>query len=294
MARHRRKNRKIKMPSNEKKEPLENLKDKFRSFFGLKDPQEKTGSLPPKARFSIWYFLIVFLTISYLQQHFFSGKVETIPYSQFKQSIGEGKVNELIIGPENINGTLIGTPGQKFTTVRVNDPNLVKELDELKVGYSGRYESKFLSALLSWVIPIGIFFLIWRFAMKKMGPGMGVMSFSKSKAKIFAESDTKVSFADAAGIDEAKAIRVNSRNWGGEFPKGCFWSARRVPVKPFWPGLWPERPKCLFSASAGLSLWKCLSVWAQPAFAIFSLRPQAKPPASSLSMNWTRWGKPGE
>jgi cell division protease FtsH len=230
MARHRRKNRKIKMPSNEKKEPLENLKDKFRSFFGLKDPQEKTGSLPPKARFSIWYFLIVFLTISYLQQHFFSGKVETIPYSQFKQSIAEGKVNELIIGPENINGTLIGTPGQKFTTVRVNDPNLVKELDELKVGYSGRYESKFLSALLSWVIPIGIFFLIWRFAMKKMGPGMGVMSFSKSKAKIFAESDTKVSFADAAGIDEAKeelqeVIEFLSnpgkfQKLGGRIPKG--------------------------------------------------------------------------
>ena len=51
---------------------------------------------------------------------------------------------------------------------------------------------KFLSTLLSWIIPIGIFFLIWRFAMKKMGPGMGVMSFSKSKAKIFAEIDEEV------------------------------------------------------------------------------------------------------
>ena len=93
------------MPSDEKKEPMENLKDKFRSLFGLKDPQEKNKALPPKARFSIWYFLIVFLAISYLQQVFFSGKVETIPYSQFKQSIAEGKVNELIIGPENIIGT---------------------------------------------------------------------------------------------------------------------------------------------------------------------------------------------
>ena len=86
----------------------------------------------------------------------------------------------------------------------MDDPGLVKELDERKVSYSGRYENKFLSSLLSWVIPIGIFFLIWRFAMKKMGPGMGVMSFSKSKAKIFAESETKVTFADVAGIDEAK------------------------------------------------------------------------------------------
>ena len=58
-------------------------------------------------------------------------------------------------------------------TVRVDDPNLVKELDEHKVNYSGLYQSKFLSNMLSWIIPIGIFFLIWRFAMKKMGPGMG-------------------------------------------------------------------------------------------------------------------------
>ena len=134
------------MPSNEKKEPLENLKDKLRSLFGLKDPQKKKSALPPKAHFSIWYFLIVFLTISYLQQTYFSSKVETIPYSQFKQYIAQGNVDELIIGPENINGTLKGTPVQKFTTVRVNDPNLVKDLDERKVSYSGRYESKFLSS----------------------------------------------------------------------------------------------------------------------------------------------------
>ena len=86
----------------------------------------------------------------------------------------------------------------------MDDPDLVKELDEHKVDYSGHYESKFLSSILSWILPIGIMFLIWRFAMKKMGPGMGVMSFGKSKAKLFAENETKVTFADVAGIDEAK------------------------------------------------------------------------------------------
>ena len=84
------------------------------------------------------------LLFSYLQQYFFSSKVETIPYSQFKQYIAEGNVGKLIIGPENINGTLTGSPVQEFTTVRVNDPDLVKELDERKVSYSGRYENKFL------------------------------------------------------------------------------------------------------------------------------------------------------
>jgi cell division protease FtsH len=221
------------MPSDGKKDPLEDLKDKFRSFFGTQDPQKKKNALPPKAHFSIWYFLLAFLLFSYLQQSFFSGKVETIPYSQFKQYITEGTLSKVTIGPENITGTLKekdNKPAQAFTTIRVNDPDLVKDLDEHKVDYSGHYESKFLSTVLSWVVPIGIFFLIWRFAMKKMGSGMGVMSFAKSKAKIFAESETKVSFADVAGIDEAKEeleeVVEFLRNpgkfqkLGGRIPKG--------------------------------------------------------------------------
>jgi hypothetical protein len=80
------------MSSDEKNESLENLKDKLRSLFGLKAPQKKMNALPPKTRFSIWYFLIVFFTISYLQQYYFSSKVETIPYSQFKQHIAHPRL----------------------------------------------------------------------------------------------------------------------------------------------------------------------------------------------------------
>ncbi len=222
------------MPSNGKKEPIEDLKNKLRSFFGPRDPQKKKDALPPKTHFSIWYFLIAFLLFTYLQQYFLSRKkVETIPYGQFKQMLAEGNVSKLTIGPENITGTLTGKekkPGQEFTTIRVDDPSLVKELDEHKVDYSGRYESKFLSSILSWILPIGIMFLIWRFAMKKMGPGMGVMSFSKSKAKLFAENETRVTFADVAGIDEAKeelqeVVEFLSnpgkfQKLGGRIPKG--------------------------------------------------------------------------
>jgi len=95
------------MPNNGKKEPLENLKDKFRSLFSPQDPRKKKDALPPKAHFSIWYFLLAFLLFSYLQQYYFSKKVETISYSQFKQYIAEGNVSDLTIGPETINGTLI-------------------------------------------------------------------------------------------------------------------------------------------------------------------------------------------
>jgi cell division protease FtsH len=221
------------MPPKGKKEPIGDLKDKLRSFFGPRDPQKKKDALPPKTHFSIWYFLIAFLLFTYLQQFYFARKVETIPYGQFKQAVAEDNVIKLTIGPENITGTLREKDkkqSQEFTTIRVDDPNLVKELDEHKVYYSGRYESKFLSNILSWILPIGIMFLIWRFAMKKMGPGMGVMSFAKSKAKLFAESATRVTFADVAGIDEAKeelqeVVEFLSnpgkfQKLGGRIPKG--------------------------------------------------------------------------
>jgi cell division protease FtsH len=221
------------MPSNEKKELGENFKDKIRSLFNPQDPQKKKNALPPKAHFSIWYFLIAFLLFSYLQQHYLSQKVETIPYSQFKQEVAQGNVSKLTIGPENITGTLKGKEkksGQEFSTIRVDDPDLVKDLDEHKVSYSGHYDSKFLSSLLSWIIPIGLLILIWRFAMKKMGPGMGVMSFGKSKAKLFAQNETKVTFADVAGIDEAKEelqevvefLKTPDKfqKLGGKIPKG--------------------------------------------------------------------------
>jgi cell division protease FtsH len=221
------------MPPKEKKDPIENLKERFRSFLRPRDPQKKKDALPPRTHFSIWYFLIAFLLFTYLQQYYFSRKVETIPYGQFKQALVEGNVGNLTIGPENITGTLTGKekkPGQQFTTIRVDDPGLVKELDEHKIDYSGHYESKFLSSILSWILPIGIMLLIWRYAMKKMGPGMGVMSFGKSKAKLFAESETRVTFADVAGIDEAKEelqeVVEFLRNpgkfqkLGGRIPKG--------------------------------------------------------------------------
>ncbi len=218
------------MADNGNKKPMGNLTDKLRSLFSSSSHPKNKSGLPPKTRFSIWYFVIAMIIFSYLQQNYFSAKVETIPYSQFKTHIAEGIVDKLVIGPENIKGTLTGPSVQEFTTVRVNDPDLVKELDDRKVSYSGRYENRFLGSLLSWILPLAFFFLIWRFAMKKMGPGMGVMSFSKSKAKIFAETDTQVSFADVAGIDEAKeelqevveflSTPEKFQKLGGRIPKG--------------------------------------------------------------------------
>ena len=221
------------MASEEENKPDESMAEKLKSLFNPQDPQKKKSSLPPKTHFSIWYFLIVFLLITLIQTYYLAPQVETISYSKFKQLLADGQVNTVVIGPERITGKLKGKGEkgeQEFVTNRVEDPGLVKELDEHRVNYTGLYESKFLGNLLSWVLPLGVFFLIWRFAMKRMGPGYGVMSFSKSKAKLFAESETKVTFADVAGIDEAKEELQEVveflknpdkfRRLGGRIPKG--------------------------------------------------------------------------
>ncbi len=218
------------MASDNGKELIENLKDKFRSLFGMKDSRKKVDALPPKTRFSIGYLVFAMILIFYLQPLLFSSNTETISYSKFKQYVDQRIAGELIIGPESIKGTLAGSPKRAFDTVRVNDPDLVKELDARNISYSGRHENRFLGSLLSWILPLGLFFLIWWFAMKKMGTGMGVMSFSKSKAKIFAQTDTKVSFADVAGIDEAREeleevveflkTPEKFQKLGGRIPKG--------------------------------------------------------------------------
>jgi len=190
--------------------------------------------IPPKAHFSIWYFLIAFLMISFIHNYYFTRGVENIPYSQFKQLVSAAKVNELVIEEQIIKGKFVdkAKEGQNsFITVRIDDPGLVAELEKKGIKYSGKYESKFISALLSWLIPIGIFFLIWRYLIKKMGgAGASFMSLGKSKAKIFAEDETKTTFDDVAGVDEAKEelqeiieflkTPEKFKRLGGRIPKG--------------------------------------------------------------------------
>jgi cell division protease FtsH len=210
--------------------PIKSIREKFRDL--LAGPDQKTGkpSGAPRPFFNFWIVLIIFLTLPYLQQFFFPSNIETIPYSRFKQSMTDGNADDLLISPENIAGTLKGTPDSKFVTVRVNDPGLAKQMDDLNIRYSGQAENRFWGNLLSWILPLGFLFLIWRFSMKNMGAGTGVMSFGKNKAKIFAESDTQVSFEDVAGIDEAREeleevvdfLTTPERfvKLGGKIPKG--------------------------------------------------------------------------
>jgi cell division protease FtsH len=166
----------------------------------------------PKTRFNLFYVSLAVMGVLMLQNLWAASQaVATIPYSQFQGLVRAQQVEKVVIGPDRIEGSL-KTPldgKSRFVTTRV-DPDIAKELDAASVTYSGRLESNLLPMLLSWVLPVLFFFGIWMLLARRMGggaggPGGGLMAIGKSKAKVYVETDTKTSFADVAGVDEAKA-----------------------------------------------------------------------------------------
>ena len=189
-----------------------------------------------QAKFHLWYVVVAIFGLLLFQGFWSqSGHLTTTPYSEFESYLKEGKITEVVITSQYIQGTLKDSPQdnpQHVVAARV-DPALASRLDQYGVKFSEVVENTFLSSLLSWIIPIALFFGLWMFAFRrfaeKQGLG-GMMSIGKSKAKVYVETDTKVSFDDVAGVDEAKGelqeivdfLRDSSRHGrlGARMPKG--------------------------------------------------------------------------
>ncbi|MBI5058288.1 ATP-dependent metallopeptidase FtsH/Yme1/Tma family protein [candidate division KSB1 bacterium] len=160
--------------------------------------------------FSVWYLIVVLLALLVAQAFLGTPRSIPIPYSQFKQYVADGRIVRAVVTPERIYGDVkmdsAGTLIPKsFETNRVDDDDLVKSLTEQGVQFEGRQETDWWKNLLFWIFPFALIILFWTFMLRRMGGGGagGVMSFGKSRAKVYMESATKLSFKDVAGIDEA-------------------------------------------------------------------------------------------
>jgi cell division protease FtsH len=190
-----------------------------------------------KTKFNIWYVFVAVWGVLLLHSLWMQTvQIEQIPYSQFETYLKEGRVAEVRIGQNYIEGKLKdpaeGQP-QQFMTVRV-EPELAEKLAAHQVKFSGEVENTLVHDLLSWVLPTLLFFGLWIFLMRRFaqrdGLGGGFMAIGKSKAKIYMEKEVKVSFADVAGVEEAKAelqevieflkTPEKFRRLGGKIPKG--------------------------------------------------------------------------
>jgi cell division protease FtsH len=189
-----------------------------------------------KQQIHFWYVIAAVLLMLLIQSLYLqSTKLTPIPYSRFETLLNENKIKEVAITQNQIQGTLkeAEPDGLKdFVTTRVQPPELADALNKHGVTYSGVVESHWIADLLSWILPAIFFVGIWMFAIRRMGQGGlgGLMTIGKSRAKIYVEKETKVTFADVAGVDEAKDELIEIVNFlkdpktygrlGGRPPKG--------------------------------------------------------------------------
>jgi cell division protease FtsH len=192
-----------------------------------------------KLQYNLWYVLAAVFGILVLQtlwQQY--ERVEPIPYSQFQAYLRDGKIDDIVITDKYIQGDIKDAPSgepSEFVTTRV-DPGFAAELQKYGVTYRAAAESDvgaFLRDVLSWVLPVLVFFGLWMFLFRRFAAKQGLggfMTVGKSKAKVYVETDTKVTFADVAGVDEAKEelqeivhFLKDPRKYGrlgGRMPKG--------------------------------------------------------------------------
>jgi len=205
-----------------------------------------------RVRFSVWYSVLAVGIALVLHNYFTQGQAREVTYAQFKQLAEANKITDVVVGPDDVSGRFVdlnlegiltadqikqlqqwGGAQPGFRAVRVDDPKLTEVLEAHKIPFSGRVASTWLTTLASYAFSLIFFLVIWLFLFRRIGaggPGGGLMAIGRSKAKVFVQSETQVSFADVAGVDEAK-VELNEiveflrtpdrfRRLGGKIPKG--------------------------------------------------------------------------
>lgn len=218
--------------ANDDLSPMDRFMERLKG--GQKDGgPEQTDPSQKKVSFSVWYFIAALIMLMLFQSYLAEPQRDTVPYSDFKQWVQEERVYNLVLSSDRIRGEMKDerTPGKPFVTIRVEDPDLIKLLDQKGINYRGHAENKWVGLFLSWLIPLGLLLFFWSVLMRRMGGGpQGVLSVGKARVKIFAEKEVGITFDDVAGIDEAKhelqeiveflKTPEKFQRLGGKIPKG--------------------------------------------------------------------------
>lgn len=209
-----------------------------------------------KNQWNTGYWIVALLLLLSLQSYWQTAKtVEPVPYSEFEKALDEGRVAEVLVSDRTVTGRLKSPDSRGKTTIVATrvEPDLADRLSKYDVPYACVLESTWLSDVLSWILPAVSFFGVWFFLFRrfaeKQGMG-GFLNIGKSRAKVFVEKNTGVTFADVAGGgDEAKAELVaivdflkNPQDYGrlgARIPKGVLLVGPPGPARHCWPRLLP-------------------------------------------------------
>jgi cell division protease FtsH len=164
-----------------------------------------------RTRFHVAYVIFAVLAMLAVQEAWRRAQtIEVVPYSEFEKLLEEERIAEVTVSEQHITGKLKKPEGSKTVVVaNLVPPEIAERLSRYDVKYTRVQESTLLRDMLSWILPALVFFGIWFLLARRMagqsGLGGGFMSIGKSRAKIYVEKQTGVTFADVAGVDEAKA-----------------------------------------------------------------------------------------
>ncbi|MBA4323669.1 MAG: cell division protein FtsH, partial [Rhodobacter sp.] len=163
-----------------------------------------------KQQIHLWYFLAAFMGLLLVQSWLSQAQVtQRIPYSTFLEHLEAGRIATVTVRAEQIDGSYVNPiDGHTHFITNIVPPDLTARLEQSNAEFDGTVQNTFLATLLSWVVPVLLIFALWSFFIRgmieKQGMG-GMMSVGKSRAKVYVERDTGVTFEDVAGVDEAKA-----------------------------------------------------------------------------------------
>ncbi len=166
----------------------------------------------PRTRWSVGYWVLA-MVLLLLAQAWWQARstVEAVPYSEFEQALQEGRVADVRVSETQLIGRLKAPDahGKSMIVATRVEPALAERLSRFQVPYARDTDHAFLRELLSWIVPAAVFFGLWWLVIRRLAErsgGMpGFMNIGKSRAKVYVERDTGVTFADVAGVDEAKA-----------------------------------------------------------------------------------------
>src|SRR5262245_49135388 len=165
-----------------------------------------------KTQFNVGYLLFALFAVVFVQQWWQRAQtIEVVPYSEFEQLLKQNKIAEVTVSDQRITGKLKEpSNGKSIAVANLVPPEIAERLDKYGVKYTRVQENTFFRDLLSWVIPALVFFGIWFLLVRRManqsGGGLGgFMAIGKSRARIYVENKTGVTFEDVAGVEEAKA-----------------------------------------------------------------------------------------